>query len=144
MCVCINFLHNCWWKNSHHCENISSSQKNIFVHPGREIIQFQAIFRGVCKCVYVSISFTNVDQKIPITVKIFLVAKKIFSCILEEKYFNFRSFSEVFVGVCIYLFTLQLLIKNSHHSENISSGQKKIFVHPRREIFEFQVIFRGV
>ena len=48
--------------------------KKYFVHPGREIIQFQAIFRGVCKCVYVSISFTTVDEKIPITVKIFLVA----------------------------------------------------------------------
>ena len=55
-------------------ENISIGLRNILVHPGREIIQFQAIFRGVCKCVYVSISFTNVDEKIPITVKIFPLA----------------------------------------------------------------------
>ena len=41
-------------------------------------------------------------------------------------------------------FPLQLLIKKSHHSEKISSGLKYIFVHPGREMFQFQVIFRGV
>ena len=61
-------------KNSHHGENIYSGLKNIFVYPGREIFLFQVIFKGVCKCVYVSISFTNFDEKIPITVKIFLLA----------------------------------------------------------------------
>ena len=41
-------------KSSNHSENISSGLKNIFVHPGQEIIQFQAIFRRGCKCVYVA------------------------------------------------------------------------------------------
>ena len=34
--------------------------------------------------------------------------------------------------------------KNSLYSENITGVLENIFVHPRREIFPFQVIFRAV
>ena len=52
-------------KKSHHSEKISSGLKYIFVHPGREMFQFQVIFRGVGRCVYLSIYFTTVDKKFP-------------------------------------------------------------------------------
>ena len=79
---------------------------------GREIIQFQANFRGVYKCVYVSNSFTTVDEKITITVKIFQVSglKNIFVHPGRKK-FNCRQFSEVCVSVCMYQFHLQMLMK---------------------------------
>ena len=65
---------------------------------GREIIQFQANFRGVYKCVYVSNSFTTVDEKITITVKIFQVSglKNIFVHPGREKI----QFQAIFRGVC--------------------------------------------
>ena len=49
-----------------------------------------------------------------------------------------------YMSMSVYQFPLQLLTRNSLHSINISSGLKNIFVHPRREIFPFQVIFRAV
>ena len=53
-------------KNLHHRENIASGLRNIFVHPGREIVSFYVIFIGVFRDVYV-LFFEKyvVDMKLP-------------------------------------------------------------------------------
>ena len=62
----------------------------------------------------------------------------------RREIFPFQVIFRAVCGMCMYQFPLQLLIKDSYHSDNISSGLKNIFVHPGREIIQFQAIFRRV